>query len=138
MTINSGKWNTWSGLAFERVCLEHTKQIKKALEIGGVKTDICSFYTTRDESKGIYGSQTDLLIVRNDKTINVCEMKFSIEPYLVTSNDVDKMNIVISDILTVSKTKYATIPTLIVSPSAVRNAYSNEFGSIITSDSLFE
>lgn len=136
--INTSKWISWSGLAFERVCLEHIKQIKTALEIGGVKTEVCSFYTTKNEENGIYGSQIDLLIVRNDETINLCEMKFSNKPYLVTAKDIEKMEIKRSDLMNITKTKYSIIPTLIVSPDAARNAYSNEFPSIVTSDDLFK
>lgn len=135
--VNTGKWNSWSGLAFERVCFQHISQIKDALKIGGIQTDICSFYVKKQEEKGIYGSQIDLLIVRSDKTINLCEMKFSTSSYLVSNNDVDKMEIRRLDLISTSKTKYAIIPTLIVHPDVVRNSNSYEFSAIITSDSLF-
>ena len=136
--INTPEWFSWSGLAFERVCLEHIKQIKKELQIGGVKTDVCSFYTKRDEESGIYGSQIDLLMVRKDDTINLCEMKFSNKSYLVTNKDIERMEIKRSDLKVVTKTKYSIIPTLIVSPNVTRNAYSDEFNSIIESDALFK
>ena len=36
--------NTWEGLAFERVCFGHIRQIKQALGITGVSTQVYSLY----------------------------------------------------------------------------------------------
>jgi len=41
-SINSPLYNTWSGLAFEMLCLNHISQIKDALKIGGVQTCVYS------------------------------------------------------------------------------------------------
>lgn len=137
LSINTPTWKSWGGLAFERVCLQHITQIKDALRIGGVKTNVCSFACKQDEQKGTYGSQIDLLIERKDETINLCEIKFSNLPYVVSEEDVYKMEVRRHDLLAVSKTDFAVIPTLIVYPSNHRNAYSDEFGSIIEAESLF-
>ena len=136
-SLESSKWKAWSGLAFERVCLQHESQIKEVLGIRGVKTDICSFKCQRDDEKQIYGSQIDLLIVRKDQVINLCEMKFSNKPYVITQDDVYKMEYRRSDLRTISGTDYAIIPTLVVAPSVHRNPYSDEFSSIIEIESLF-
>ena len=135
--IDSASWHSWSGLAFERVCLQHINQIKRALQIGGVQTEICSFHCAKDEEKGIEGSQIDLLIVRKDETINLCEMKFSSHPYEVTSLDVEAMERKKSDLRKASKTDYAIIPTLIVYPEAKMSANSSEWSSIVPGDALF-
>ena len=65
----------WEGLAFERLCLWHREQIKRALQIGGVLTNMYAWRhapTSADDP----GAQIDLLIDRNDGIINLCEMKF--------------------------------------------------------------
>lgn len=72
--INTPAVNTWMGLAFERVCLEHVDQIKKKLGISGVLTEVNSWYCKADPDKGIFGSQIELLIVRKDQVINLCEI----------------------------------------------------------------
>ena len=74
---------TWSGIAFERVCLEHVQQIKAALGISGVHTEAGAWQCAPDPDEGIYGSQIDLLIVRKDQVINLCEMKYSESGYIV-------------------------------------------------------
>jgi len=67
-------WKNWSGYAFENVCLKHTKLIKQALGISGVYTENSSFsFKGNDIDQGF---QIDLLIDRQDQSINLCEMKF--------------------------------------------------------------
>jgi uncharacterized protein len=65
---------SWSGYAFESLCLKHIPQIKKALGISGVYSESSSFYQKGNaEEKGI---QIDLLIDRKDNVINLFELKF--------------------------------------------------------------
>ena len=72
---NSQSIEAWSGYAFEQVCLNHVPQIKKALGINGVQTDISSWSVKGDaEHKG---AQIDLVLERGDRIIDLCEMKFT-------------------------------------------------------------
>ena len=137
-SMESGSWSAWSGLAFERVCLLHVEQIKKALQIGGVRTEVCSFRCQSDSQAGVEGSQIDLLIVRKDETINLCEMKFSNKAYSVSEADVESMETKRSDLRAVTHTGYAIVPTLIAFPSVKRNANSDEFSALVNAESLFE
>jgi AAA+ ATPase superfamily predicted ATPase len=67
-------YKVWSGYAFENICLKHIPQIKKALGIAGVYSKSSAFFKKgTPEEKGV---QIDLLIDRNDKVINVFEIKF--------------------------------------------------------------
>ena len=134
---NSGEINAWSGIAFERVCLEHIPQIKKALGISGVQTNVYSWKCESDSEKGIQGSQIDMLIVRKDQIINVCEMKYSESDY-VPNLEFDKaMRRKISDLQKAAKTKYAIHSTLITTYEVVENQYSGNIQSIISGDELF-
>ena len=67
----------WSGYAFEQVCLSHIIQIKKALGISGVHTDVSSWISRGEGS----GAQIDLVIDRADRVINLCEIKFAKGPF---------------------------------------------------------
>ena len=75
-TDNAGH-RAWSGYAFEQVCLAHIWQIKKALGISGVHTDVSS-WLSRSDGKG---AQVDLIIDRADRVINLCEIKFARGPF---------------------------------------------------------
>lgn len=134
---NSPEVNAWSGVAFERVCLEHVTQIKAALGISGVHTEVNAWKCKADSKKGLQGSQIDLLIVRKDQVINVCEMKYSKSEYRVDAAFNKDMRRKISDFLIDSKTKYAIHPTLITTYGVVENEYSTELQSVITGDELF-
>jgi AAA+ ATPase superfamily predicted ATPase len=68
-------WRSWSGTAFESVCLKHTKEIKAALGIAGVYTEESAWRYV--PGKGEPGAQIDLLYDRQDFCISICEMKFS-------------------------------------------------------------
>ena len=137
-SLESGSWRAWSGLAFERICLQHARQIQEALRIGGVRTDVCSFSCRKGEKEGVEGSQIDMLIVRKDETINLCEMKYSTKPYSVSQEDVYDMETKRDDLRIMTGTDYAIVPTLVAFPSIKRNAYSDEFSIVIDADALFQ
>lgn len=134
---NSPEVRAWSGVAFERVCLEHIPQIKKALGIAGVYTEVNSWQCTKDEENGIQGSQIDLLIVRRDQIINICEMKYSETEYMVDAKFDRNQKRKISDFVKKTETKYAIHSTLITTYGVSDSAYSGEIPSIITSEDLF-
>ena len=130
--------NSWQGFAFERVCLLHINQIKEALGISGVYTECNSWYCKKNEDEGINGSQIDLLIVRKDQVINLCEMKFSNTEFLVTNKVIESINNKISDLKLVTKTKYAIYPTLITTLGLKENSNSLMIQKTITLKELFK
>lgn len=112
-------------------------QIKAALGISGVYTEINAWQCSKGEDNGIQGSQIDLLIVRKDQIINVCEMKYSETDYLVDAKFDRDQKRKISDFIKKKETKYAIHSTLITTYGVENNAYSGEIQAIITSDDLF-
>ena len=134
---NSPSVNSWSGVAFERVCLEHVAEIKKALGISGVFTETNAWSCSQDDELGIQGSQIDLLIVRKDQIINVCEMKYSETDYVVDAEFDRAQRRKISDFQKKTNTKYALHSTLITTYGVVANSYSGDIQSIITAEDLF-
>jgi predicted AAA+ superfamily ATPase len=71
--------SAWAGNAFEMLCLLHVPQIRRALGISGVLTEIYSWRSkTRDP-----GAQIDLVIDRGDNIVNLCEMKYSSSEYRI-------------------------------------------------------
>lgn len=80
--MDSPVYRSWSGYAFELVCLTHVPQIKKALGIGGVFSQSSSWRSTDKIEK----AQVDLLIDRRDQAINLCEIKFSTAAFTITKS----------------------------------------------------
>ena len=135
--INTPLINTWAGLAFERVCMEHVNQIKNKLGISGVISDINSWFCKQDLNSGLFGCQIDLLIVRKDQVINLCEIKYSASDYTLTAEEDAGIRRKISDLQVSTKTKYAIYPTLITTYGLVENSYSLNIQNVVTMDDLF-
>ncbi len=76
----STSWKSWSGTAFESVCMKHIPQIKKGLGIESVHTE-ASMWRYKPQDGVDQGAQIDLLIDRQDLCVNICEMKFSINEF---------------------------------------------------------
>jgi uncharacterized protein len=77
---------SWQGVAFELVCLTHLTQIKQALGISGISTSASTWrYVGSKDNQKDKGAQIDLVIDRGDHTINLCEMKFSTTPYVISA-----------------------------------------------------
>jgi hypothetical protein len=67
-------WKSWSGFAFENICLKHVPQIKKMLGISGVYTEQSAWrYVPKAGETGV---QIDLLLDRQDNCMNLFEIKF--------------------------------------------------------------
>ena len=135
--INTPAVNTWLGLAFERVCLEHIGEIKQSLGISGILSRVNSWYCSADADKGIFGSQIDLLIVRNDRVINLCEMKYSGAEYIMSEKVEQAMRRKAHDLASVTGTKYAIYPTLITTYGLVENSHSGNLQAVVTMNDLF-
>lgn len=135
--INTPKINAWKGLAFERVCLNHVDRIKHKLGISGVQTNVNSWYCEANPEKGIMGAQIDLLIVRKDQVINLCEMKYASADYVVTEKMLRELRNKIAAFLAVTETKYAIFPTLVTTYGIADNVSSDAFQDVITMDDLF-
>ena len=123
--------------AFERVCLEHVSQIKKALGISGVQTNVNSWKCEANPDKGLLGSQIDLLIIRKDQVINVCEMKYSESDYVPDLAFDKAMRRKIADLQQATKTKFAIHSTLVTTYDVEENSYYGNIQSIVTGEDLF-
>lgn len=129
-------YHNWCGLAFERVCLLHSEQIKKALGISGVITNEYSWRTAATEEHP--GIQIDLLIDRSDKVINLCEIKYSDSPYTIDKKYMENLRNKVALFRPLTKTRKGIALTMITSSGLVKNSYSmNNIHSQITADDLF-
>lgn len=132
--VNSPSQNSWSGYAFEQVCLHHIRQIKEALGISGVATEISSWIGMEDGKKT---AQIDLVIDRKDETINLCEMKYSREEYDISPSYMRRMIDRIGKFRTSTKTKKALHLTMITVNGVRHNAQWNDLQNEVTADQLF-
>lgn len=71
--LRTAKLNTWYGLAFEKVCLTHIPQIKKAIGIDKIHAEYYSWQSKNQDPN----AQIDLVLDRADDICSVCEIKYS-------------------------------------------------------------
>ncbi|MGL5264268.1 MAG: AAA family ATPase [Candidatus Rhabdochlamydia sp.] len=87
----TSKWTTWSGCAFESLCLKHIQKIKKALGISGISTIESGWHYSPKKELNESGAQIDLIIDRADKCINLCEMKYSHAEFTIDKSYVENL-----------------------------------------------
>ena len=133
-SIGTPPINTWRGLAFENVCFNHIEQIKKALGISGVISSTSPWSKRSDDETG---AQIDLLIERNDNVINMCEMKFYRDAFVVNKDYYRTLLRRQDMILERVSPRIAVHSTLITTFGLKKNEYSNAFNNVITLDDLF-
>ena len=125
---------SWRGFAFENVCFNHVEQIKKSLGISGVVTSTSAWSKKKDDQEG---TQIDLLIVRNDNVINMCECKFYSDEFTVDEAYFRKVSRRAEMLLEKSSPKTAIYSTLITTFGLTQNEYRDAFISVVTLDDLF-
>lgn len=130
----SPKTNTFFGLAFERVCMSHIPQIKKAIGIDQIGTEYYSWRSTDKEQK----AQIDLLIERADRIINLCEIKYSNLPYTITKDADLKFRTRQAAFVNQTGIRFGIQATYISPYGLTLNTYSSSIQKVITMDDLFE
>lgn len=121
----TGTWNklsakqtfrSWSGFAFESICLKHVQQIKNALGIGGV--------FSRNSAWENDNVQVDLVINRDDNRINLCEMKFVSSPFTIDKSYYEELRRKVTLFKEDTKTRKGVFVTMLSSFGVKQNSYS--------------
>ena len=132
--MEDGGHRAWCGYAFEQLCRLHIKQMKEKLGILGVST-----YTASWRSKGTTpGAQIDLLISRRDGVINLCEMKYSKHPHMITKAEATELERKKSVFISETGTKSAVHITMVTTWGLEKKGYSSIAQSEIVLDDLFK
>lgn len=134
-SIGTGEYNSWCGLAFERLCLLHSRQIKTKLGISGIISSEYAWWT--DQKDGKRGAQIDLLIDRNDGVINLCEMKYTKVPFQIDASYEANLLNKRARFIEATQTRKAVHITMVSSQGLERNAYADEIQSEVSGGDLF-
>jgi hypothetical protein len=154
----------WSGYAFEQVCFAHITRIKAALGITGVHADVSSWIRRGGGNVGgngggmsgsvsgsanggalgalggggarSSGAQIDLLIDRNDRVINICEIKFVNGPFEIDRAYDLALRAKIESFRNATKTRKALNLTMITTYGVKPGKYSGIVQSEVTMDDL--
>lgn len=137
---------SWCGYAFEIVCLNHLDQIVRALGVDGSINKPCS-WTYRPSNAILededadddlrHGAQIDLLIDRSDKTITVCEMKYSGDLYEISKSYDALLNRRLRVFRKITKTPKSLQTTFITPHGLADNMYARRIFRQVTGEHLF-
>lgn len=119
-TIDSPKYRAWSGYPYEQICLHHIPQIKQKLGISGVYSEVSSWRRMSSDN----GDQIDLVIDRRDQVINLCEVKFSINPYTITKKYASELRNKIGLFKTETSTRKSVFLCMLTTYGILENQHS--------------
>ena len=131
--LQSPKTNTWLGLSFERVCMAHIPQIKKAIGIDQIGTEYYSWRSNDPEQH----AQIDLLIERADRIINLCEIKYSTSPYQIDKDEDMRFRTRQGAFVSQTGVKFGIQPTYITTYGLARGVYASSIQKVVILDDLF-
>lgn len=107
---------SWSGFAFETLCLKHIQQIKQALRIDAIYTTSSSWFNEN--------AQVDMLIDRSDNVMHLCEMKFYNSEFAIDKSYYLNMKNKIAALQQDTKTRKNIFVTFITTYGIKENEYS--------------
>ncbi|MBI5533484.1 MAG: AAA family ATPase [Deltaproteobacteria bacterium] len=121
---SSPRFATWSGLAFESFCTKHVDRLQHALGIGGVHTQASSWQAIGSAPE--QGAQIDLLIDRADDVISVCELKHTVNPFVITKGYAEALKRKLAVFQASTGTRKALQLVLVTTAGLVDNAHARE------------
>jgi hypothetical protein len=134
---NTNAYKIWCGMSFEVISLKHIPEIKKALGISGVHSEESPWRYSG--SKGDSGAQIDLLIDRADRTINICEMKFYTDEFVIDKSYAAELARKLQVFRDQTAVKKSLFLTFITTYGVKRNEYSDRLvHNNLTIDLFFE
>ena len=94
-------------------------------------------FVPEEGEKDVKGAQIDLLIDRDDNVINLCEMKWASEEFVIHKKDEADIRNKVSTLERETGTKKAVHVTMVTTYGVKRNMYSDEIQSEVVLDQLF-
>lgn len=133
---NSQKWKVWSGLTFENICFYHHKNIINKMGLNGIQTSVYMWHHKGNQEMS--GAQIDMIIDRADKAINICEIKFNQNPYLITKIYANEIRTKMTAFNYFTKNKKTLFCSFITAGGLINNPESNNLvDSTLGLDDLF-
>ena len=122
------------GLTYERICMAHIQQIKQALHIDTIST---LSYSWRSKTT-IPAAQIDIIIERADKIVNICEVKYSQDEYVLNKEEYDKICKRKNAFIQETGLRHTPWITMITTEGVAQGKYSEMIQSQVRLYELFE
>jgi len=131
-------YKSWSGYAFEDVCIKHASQIIAAAKIDSAKF-IYSWQFIPKKGVVENGAQIDLLVERSDDAITLFEIKFTNEPFIIDKQYAKNLQNKIDVFKKKTKTEKNLFMVMVSANGIKETMYSEEMiNAVVTLDDLFK
>ncbi len=131
----------WAGLTFELVCLTHLQQIKRALGIAGMETQVSTWRcaASRNAASGqpSKGAQIDLVVERADKIIHLCEIKFAAGKFTISKEYATRLQERLELFREATHTRCALVQTFITPEGLAEGGHRAIVHSQVIGEDLF-
>jgi AAA+ ATPase superfamily predicted ATPase len=133
----SPSWNSWAGYSFEAMVYKHLPEIRKKLKIPATAIANSWRYMAAKLSKED-GAQIDLLFDRRDGTITLCEIKLTINPFIIDKHYAAQLIKKRDIFVKMTGTKKQIFIAMISANGIKNNPYSDALiQNVVTMDDLF-
>ena len=132
----SPRVNAWRGRAFERVCFWHVPQIKARLGISGIEADVYSWRGKHVDGNAP-AAQIDMLIDRADGVIDLCEIKYSAEPFELDKDENARITHRVETFRKCTGTRKAIRSVLISASGFKYGKYAGNIMAVVDGNDLF-
>lgn len=127
--VGGQQLTAWRGFSFEGVCFAHIDKIKQALGISGVQTEVSAW--RGDEA------QIDMIIDRQDRVVNLCEIKFCTDTFSIDRSYDAVLRRKHSCLETMNGKHKSIHITMLTTYGISQNEYSGRVQAQLTMDDLF-
>ncbi len=129
-------WHSWSGYAFEAIIYKHLGPVRKKLHIP--VTAIADSWRYFPMNKDQAGAQIDLLFDRDDDMITLCEIKFSVKPFVIDKKYAVELIRKQSVFVKKTRTKKQIMISMITAEGLSDTLYADDLiQGVVTLDDLF-
>ena len=130
-------YRAWAGYSFEGVCLKHSLEIERALGIDGTANEVGTWRYVPPAKSQDEGAQVDLLFDRSDGLINLCELKYSHENFVLTKAYARQLATKVDVFKARTKTKKDVVITLVTPHGLEPGLWNDEvIDSVVTMKDL--
>ena len=105
--------------------------------IAGVKSSVFTWSASADEEKGLAGAQIDLVIDRDDRIVNLCEIKYTTDPFEIDKEEWWKLETKISRYVASAKKKKTVFLTVLSAEGVAKTGYASRVNKVLMLDALF-
>ncbi len=133
---NSPAWHSWAGCAFESICNKHVPLIRQAVNLTMAGASQWRFVPKKGSPE--QGAQIDLLFDREDRSITLCEIKYTEKAFAIDKEYAQVLQKKCAVFAKQTKTRKTLYLAMISASGLKKTIYSEDLISgVVTLDDLF-